>query len=187
MPSQHVSSPGPARHSRTRGEVTHDAWITTKPLLPLGVSTGRLPPMRCVSRLLEPHNERASVLEHTPEARDVWGSTLRTRGNGHPMAVCLARHQGPLVSALRTEDLLVLFPLPPLTLARSRAAFTPSRATAAPTAAALPLARLLTHRDKLQPLPPQRPTMRALDPRVAHRRRVVASYQCASPPAARAP
>jgi hypothetical protein len=53
------------------------------------------------------------------------------------VAICLALNTGPLVSAWRKAALLVLFPLHPLTLARSRAAFTPSRATAAPTAAAL--------------------------------------------------
>ncbi len=112
------------------------------------------------------------ILEHTPEAIEAWGSTLRTRCNGQPMAGCLARTKGPRVAALRTDDLLVLFPLKPLTLARSRAAFTPSRATDDPTAAARQLALLLTHRDTLPPLQPQRPTMRALDQLVAHRRRV---------------
>ena len=60
-----------------------------------------------------------------------------------------------------------------MTVARDREAFTPSRANDDPTDAALQLARLLTHRDKLQPLQPQSPTMRALAQLVAHRRRVV--------------
>ena len=94
------------------------------------------------------------ILEHTPEAIDAWVSTLRTRFNGQPMAVCLELNKGPLVSALRTYDFLVLFPLNPLTLARYREAFTPSRATDDPTDAALQLDLLLTHRDKLQPLQP---------------------------------
>jgi hypothetical protein len=112
-------------------------------------------------------------LEHTPEAMEAWGTTLRTRLSGHPVAVCLVRTTGPLVSAWRTYDLLGLCPLQPLTLARSRAAFPPSRATDAPTDAALQLARLLTPRDQLQPLQPQRPPMRALAQLVAPRRRVV--------------
>ena len=94
-------------------------------------------------------------LEHTPEAIDAWVTTLRTRFNGQPVAVCLELDKGPLVSALRTYDFLVLFPLNPLTLARYRAAFTPSRAKDDPTAAARQLALLLPHRDKLQPLQPQ--------------------------------
>jgi Transposase/Transposase IS116/IS110/IS902 family len=112
-------------------------------------------------------------LEHTPEAIDAWVTTLRTRCNGPPVAVCLALDTGPMVSAWRKYDFLVLFPLNPLTLARSRDAFTPSRATDDPTAAALQLALLLTHRDKLTPLTPQRPTMRALAHLVEHRRRGV--------------
>jgi transposase len=112
-------------------------------------------------------------LEHTPEAIDAWVSALRTRFNGHPVAICLALNKGPLVFALRQDDFLVLFPLNPLTLARYRAAFPPSRATADPTDAELPLALLLTPRDKLQPLHPPSPTMRALAQLGAHRRRVV--------------
>ena len=112
-------------------------------------------------------------LEHTPEAIDAWVTTLRTRCNGQPVAICLELTKGPLVSALRKYDFLVLFPINPLTLARYREAFTPSRAKDDPTDAALQLELLLTHRDKLQPLQPQSPTMRALAQLVEHRRRVV--------------
>src|SRR2546425_4492612 len=112
-------------------------------------------------------------LEHTPEAIDAWVTTLRTRFNGQLVAVCLELNKGPLVFALRKYDFLILFPLNPLTLARYREAFTPSRATDDPTDAALQLERLLTHRDKLHPLNPQSPTMRALEQLVEHRRRVV--------------
>jgi transposase len=112
-------------------------------------------------------------LEHTPEAIDAWVTTLRTRFNGHLVAVCLELTKGPLVFALRKYDFLILFPLNPLTLARYREAFTPSRAKDDPTDAALQLELLLTHRDKLQPLHPQSPAMRALEQLVEHRRRVV--------------
>jgi hypothetical protein len=57
-------------------------------------------------------------LEPTPEASAAWGTTLRTRVHGHPVALGLARNQGPLVFALHTDDLLVLCPIQPLTLAR---------------------------------------------------------------------
>jgi transposase len=118
------------------------------------------------------HRERCQ-LEHTPEAIDAWGTPLRTRFQGHPVAICLERNKGPLVFALRQYDFLVLFPITPLTVARYREACPPSRAKDAPPAAALQLELLLTHRDKLQPLHPQSLTMRALEPLVAHRRRVV--------------
>src|SRR5499433_2354473 len=112
-------------------------------------------------------------LEHTPEAIDAWVTTLRTRFHGQPVAICLELNKGPLVSALRKYDFLVLFPINPLTLARYREAFTPSRAKDDPTDAELQLELLCTHRDKLQPLTPQSPTMRALEQLVEHRRRVV--------------
>lgn len=112
-------------------------------------------------------------LEHTPEAIDAWVTTLRTRCNGQPVAVCLELNKGPLVFALRKYDFLILFPLNPLTLARYREAFTPSRAKDDPTDAELQLELLLTHRDKLQPLHPQSPAMRALEQLVEPRRRVV--------------
>jgi transposase len=112
-------------------------------------------------------------LEHTPKAIDAWVTSLRTRFDGQPVAICLELNKGPLVSALRKYDFLVLFPINPLTLARYREAFTPSRAKDDPTDAALQLELLLTHRDKLKPLQPQSPTMRALEQLVEHRRRVV--------------
>jgi hypothetical protein len=111
-------------------------------------------------------------LAPTPAALAAGGPTRRTRFPGHPVALWRARTTGPLVSAVRTYACVVLCPLNPLTLARYRQAFPPRRATAAPTDAALQLARLLTHRDQLQPLPPQSPTRRARAQRVAHRRRV---------------
>src|SRR6266700_765147 len=112
-------------------------------------------------------------LDHTPEAIDAWVTTLRTRFNSQPVAICLELNKGPLVFALRKYDFLVLFPINPLTLARYREAFTPSRAKDDPTDAQLQLEVLLTHRDKLSPLNPQSPTMRALAQLVEHRRRIV--------------
>src|SRR5262249_29001343 len=112
-------------------------------------------------------------LAHRPEVIDAWGCTLRTRFHGHPLAVCLALHKGPSVSALQNDDFLVLFPLNPLTVSKYREAFTPSRAKDDPTDAELQVARLLKHRDKLTPLVPQSPTMRALAPLVEHRWRLV--------------
>ena len=87
----------------------------------------------------------------------MWVQTLRTRFNGHPVAVCLELNKGPIVSALRKYDFLVLFPVNPLTVARYREAFTPSRAKDDPTDAALQVELLLKHRDKLKPLNPKAP------------------------------
>src|SRR3989441_37120 len=112
-------------------------------------------------------------LEHRPEAIDAWVQSLHTRFNGQPVAVCLELNKGPIVSALCTYDFLVLFPVNPLTVAKYREAFTPSRAKDDPTDAELQVELLLTHRDKLTPLSPQSPTMRALAQRDEHRRRLV--------------
>jgi len=111
--------------------------------------------------------------EHRPEAIDAWVQTLRTRFHGHPVAVCLELKKGPIVSALHTYDFLVLFPVSPLTVAKYREAFTPSRAKDDPTDADLQVALLLKHRAKLKPLQPQSPAMRALAQLVEYRRRLV--------------
>jgi transposase len=111
--------------------------------------------------------------EHRPEAIDAWVQTLRTRFSGRPVAVCLALNKGPIVSALRNYDFLVLFPVNPLTVARYREAFPPSRAKDDPTDAELQVELLLAHRDKLKPLQPQSPAMRALAQLVEQRRRLV--------------
>jgi hypothetical protein len=113
------------------------------------------------------------VLAHRPEAIDAGGQTLRRRFNGPPVAVCLELKKGPIVSARRASDCLVLLPVNPFTLAKDRAAFTPSHAKDDPTAAELQVALRLTHRDKLTPRSPQSPTRRPFAPRVEHRRRLV--------------
>src|SRR6266705_1600337 len=112
-------------------------------------------------------------LEHSPEEINAWVQTLRTRFSGQPVAVCLELTKGPIVSAVRNYDFLVLFPVNPLTVARYREAFTPSRAKDDPTAAELQVELLLKHRDRLKPLQPQSPAMRALAQLVEHRRRLV--------------
>jgi hypothetical protein len=75
--------------------------------------------------------------------------------------VCLELQKGPLVSALRAYDCLVRCPVTPFTLAKYRAAFPPSQAKEDPTDAALQGERLRNHRDKLPPLCPQSPRLRA--------------------------
>lgn len=114
-----------------------------------------------------------SVLVHTPETLDEWVRTLRKRFKGHPIAICLELNNGPIVYALRQDDVLILFPVNPPTLARYREAFAPSHAKDDPTDAELPLELLLKHRAKLTPLTPQSPAIRALEPLVDHRRRLV--------------
>jgi transposase len=114
------------------------------------------------------------VLEHRPEVIDAWATDLLQRFQGRPIAIALELNKGPIIEALRKYDGLVLFPINPMMLARYREAFTPSRAKDDPTDAELQLDLLLRHRDKLKPLAPQSPEMRALAQLVEHRRRLVA-------------
>jgi hypothetical protein len=93
----------------------------------------------------------------SPEEMNAWVQTLRTRFHGQPVAVCLELTKGPIGSALRNEDFLVLFPVHPLTVATYRDALTPSRAKDDPTDAALQLELLLKHRDKRTPSAPTAP------------------------------
>ena len=88
----------PARHSRTRWEMTQDAC------------TARSRCSLCRQRLGGGHTCWVSPgcgRRHTrgahacapPEAIEAWVPTLRTRCTGPPMALCLARTTGPCVAA----------------------------------------------------------------------------------------
>ena len=112
-------------------------------------------------------------LDHRPAVIDAGGCTRRTRCNGQPLAVGLARNKGPMVSALQHDDCLGLFPVTPLPVATYREALPPSRATEAPPDAARQVDLLRKHRDKRTPLGPPSPTRRAVAPLVAHRQRLV--------------
>jgi transposase len=113
------------------------------------------------------------VLEHRPEVIEAWAMALLQRFEGKPIAIALELNKGPIVEALRKYEGFVLFHINPMMLAKYRQAFTPSRAKDDPTDAELQLELLLRHRDKLTPLLPQSPEMRALAQLVEYRRRLV--------------
>lgn len=121
----------------------------------------------------EAERRERRVLRHPPEPSEEWARTLQQRFHGQPIAVGLELAKGPIVSALQKYACFLLFPVNPATGAKSRQAFTPSRAKDDPTDAELQLALLLRHREKLQPLIPQSPTLRALQHLVEARRRQV--------------
>jgi transposase len=114
-----------------------------------------------------------TVLQHCPEAIDVWVRALRERFGQAPIAIALELDKGPLVYALQKYDGFVLFPVNPNLLAKYRQAFAPSGAKDDPTDAELALELLLRHRDALKALTPQSPAMRALVQLVQDRRRLV--------------
>jgi hypothetical protein len=103
-----------------------------------------------------------------------WAQALRQRCAGRPIAICLELRKGPLVYARQPYDFLVLFPVHPTTLAKSREAFCLSHAKDDPADAELALELLMTHRDKLTALPPPSAALRALPRLVAQRRALVA-------------
>ena len=126
----------------------------------------------CLCDAASGRRERAK-LRQTPEAIAAWAAQLRARFGGEQIAVCLEQSRGPLIYALLQYDFLVLFPVPPKTLAKYREAFAPSRAKDDPTDAALLLELLVTHRDRLRPWRPDDERTRTLQLLVEHRRRLV--------------
>lgn len=113
------------------------------------------------------------LIEHSPEAIDDWARGLRRRFGGRPVAIALELAKGPIVYALRKYDFIVLFPINPATLSKYREVFTHSGAKDDPSDAQLALEFLQKFSDKLQPLDPQSPAMRALEQLVEMRRRLV--------------
>jgi transposase len=67
----------------------------------------------------------------------------------------------------------VIIPINPLTLAKYREAFTPSRAKDDRTDAAFALDLLINHPERFQPLNPQSKEIRALAILTEHRRKLV--------------
>ena len=92
---------------------------------------------------------RHQVIEHTPEALAEWLNELQTRYPGQRLALCLEQSRGALIYALMGHAFLDLYPINPVTLARYREAFAPSRAKDDPVDARLLSEILRLHRDKL--------------------------------------
>ena len=103
---------------------------------------------------------------------DQWAQSLHQRFGG-PIAVALELAKGPIVYALQKYDFFVLFPINPLTLAKYREAFMPSRAKDDPTDAELALDLLMRHPERFTPLRPQSVQMRTLLSLTEHRRELV--------------
>lgn len=114
------------------------------------------------------------ILNHSPEAIDVWATSLRSRFAGQNIAISLEQSRGPLLFALLKYDFLVLYPINPSTLANYREAFSPSRAKDDPTDAQFLSELLIHHRDRLKPWLPDDSRTRQLQYLVEHRRRLVA-------------
>ena len=138
----------------------------------VGIDWGDREHSVCLQAADQKKVERWKV-KHSPEELEGWLSGLRERFSGGQVAVGVELERGPIVSALLRHDFITVFPINPQTLARYREAWAPSGAKDDPSDAKLALEVLVTHRDKLKPLRPQSPEMRALQRLVEDRRRLV--------------
>ena len=125
----------------------------------------------CIQPTISDEREFA-VIPHRPEAIDTWVKDLHQRYKG-TIAVALELTKGPIVSALQQYDFVDIFPVNPITLAKYREAFQPSRAKDDPTDAELAVDMLLRHPEHFKVLKPQSVEMRALTTLVEQRRRLV--------------
>jgi transposase len=112
-------------------------------------------------------------LENTPEAVEVWATTLQQRFGGRPIALCLEQKRGAIVYMLTKYAHLVLFPVHPTTAARYRETFCTSGAKDDPSDTASLLDLLLRHPERLTPLQPDTTETRLLQFLVERRRQIV--------------
>ena len=92
---------------------------------------------------------RHRVVDHTPEALAEWLGELQAHYPGKRLALCLEQSRGALIYALMGHVFLDLYPINPVTLAKYREAFAPSRAKDDPGDARLLAEVLRLHGDKL--------------------------------------
>lgn len=93
-------------------------------------------------------------LEQTPEAIHQWVAQLRERFGGRAVAIAVETSRGPVLSALRAYDFIVVYAVNPKGLKDYRAAFCVSGAKDDRTDAQLLEEMLRLHADKLKPLRP---------------------------------
>jgi transposase len=95
-------------------------------------------------------NIERSIIKGGAEALHAWVAMLCVRFPGQRVAICLEQPAAGLIHALMGYDFVVLYPINPVTLARYREAFTPSRAKDDPTDADFLCELVSLHRDQLQ-------------------------------------
>lgn len=113
------------------------------------------------------------TVEQKPEALHAWVVGLRARFPEGKIAVALEQSRGAVIYALMNYDFLLLYPIPPKTLARYREAFANSGAKSDPGDAGLLLELVRTHRDRLRGWQPDDELTRQLRLLVEYRRKTV--------------
>ena len=112
-------------------------------------------------------------IEHKPEALQDWLIELRRRFPQGQLAVALEQSKGALLYALMGCEFLIIYPVPPKSLARYREAFHPSGSKSDPADADLLLDMLRSHHDRLHAWLPDDPATRELRLLVEDRRKLV--------------
>jgi transposase len=113
------------------------------------------------------------VLPQRPEALQEWVGQLRTRFPLGRIALAVEQSRGPLVYALMGQDFLLLYPVPPKTLADYRQAFFSSGAKSDPEDADLLLELVRCHADRLRVWQPDDAQTRQIQMLGEHRRTLV--------------
>ncbi len=114
-----------------------------------------------------------SVISSRSKAIHDWAIDLKRRYPGKPVAVACELTKGPLVYVLIKYEHIVIFPINPTTVAKYRKAFTQSGAKDDPSDALIQAEILERHMDKLNPIEPESPSVRALGLLVEYRRKLV--------------
>lgn len=112
------------------------------------------------------------VIEHTPEALDIWLNELHQRVKGR-IAIAVELKKGPVVYALQKYPFVTVFPVHALSLARYRQAFWPSGAKDDPQDAELALDLMLRYPHKIKAIEADNPDIRLLQQLVEQRRLLV--------------
>ncbi len=112
------------------------------------------------------------VIEHTPEALDVWLTELHQKVKGR-IAIALELKKGPVVYSLQKYPFITVFPVHALSLARYRQAFSPSGTKDDPQDAELALELMLCYPQKIKAIEPDNADIRLLQQLVEQRRQLV--------------
>lgn len=112
-------------------------------------------------------------LINSPEAVELWSTTIRRQFPDGPIAVAIEQKRGAVIYMLSKYDHFVLYPVPPTMSASYRHAFFPSGAKDDPGDTLLLLDLLRQHRDRLFPLQHDSSATRLLRFLTEHRRGLV--------------
>lgn len=113
------------------------------------------------------------TLPQTPEALHEWAHQLRARFGGRTVALALEQSRGAVIYALMNYDFLLLYPIPPQSLASYRKSFASSGAKDDPVDAALLLELIRLHRDRFHAWVPEDAGTRTLRLLTEYRRSCV--------------